>query len=317
MHKHRIILEHFELEEGKISFSKLRELQDRLTALAEGAVLNLVEGRSKPGRGKKPQWVHTMLDFQLTNLNAGSTILELEAPEIEEVYQNKQFALFEGPEAESLLRESAFGLACYVIDKATKEPQTTGLLDKYILQQIMAFEKLLDNENSQISLVSNGQSKVQETKIKYESLKQISITEKKIPESVKITVTGVLDVMRHQKEQMEVVTDAGQRIRAFPGKNYSIKKLKNHFGENVKIVGLAHFKADRTMKFLEILNIQKADAEEKTAEELTLPIFEDLDLKRLAKGQSWSGFDEKKFRKTIQELDVEESSEELLSLLKE
>ncbi len=52
MKKHRIILEKFDLEDGKISFSKLRKLQDHLTDLAEGAVLSLVEGRSKPGQGK-------------------------------------------------------------------------------------------------------------------------------------------------------------------------------------------------------------------------------------------------------------------------
>ncbi|HLR32360.1 MAG TPA: hypothetical protein VK074_07720 [Fodinibius sp.] len=83
------------------------------------------------------------------------------------------------------------------------------------------------------------------------------------------------------------------------------------------ITGQAHFRADRKWKFVEILHIQKADAEGKTTEELTLPIFKDLDLRRLAKEQSWSGFDEQKFRKTIQELEVEESSEELLALFKE
>jgi len=47
MHKHRIKIKNFDLENGKISFSKLAELQETLTALAEGAVLNLIEGRSK------------------------------------------------------------------------------------------------------------------------------------------------------------------------------------------------------------------------------------------------------------------------------
>jgi len=317
MHKHRIILEHFDLEEGKISFSKLHELQEKLTALAEGAVLSLVQGKSKPGRGKKPRWMREVLDFQLTGLNPGSTILEVEAVEIGQVYKNKQFALFEGTETERLLQESAFGLAGYVIDKAMNEPQESEMLDKYILQKITEFEKLLDNSQSQISLLSNGQSNVREARIKYESLKQISIAEQKIPEPVKTAIVGVLDVMRHQKEQMEVVTAKGQRIRAFPGNNYSIKHLKNFFGENVKITGLAHFKVDRNLKFVEILDIQKTNAEEKTTEELTLPIFEDVDLKRLAKEQSWRGFDEQKFKENIKELDIEEAPEELLALLKE
>src|SRR5699024_10540230 len=317
MHKHRIILENFDLEEGKISFSKLHDLQEKLTALAEGAVLSLVQGKSKPGRGKKPRWMREVLDFQLVGLNPGSTILEVEAKEIGQVYKNKQFALFDGPEAELLLQESAFGLTSFVIDKAIKEPQGSEMLDKYILQKITEFEKLLDSDQSQILLLSNGQSNVREAKIKYESLKQISIAEQKIPEPVKTAIVGVMDVMRHQKEQMEIVATTGQRIRAFPGTNLKIRKLKRFFGEKVKVTGLAHFKADRKLKYIEILNIQKADAEEKTTEELTLPIFEDLDLKRLAREQSWQGFDEKKFKKNIQELEIEETPEELLALLKE
>lgn len=317
MHKHRIILQHFDLEEGKISFSKLRALQDRLTALAEGAVLNLVEGRSKHDRGNKPKWLRDVLDFQLTALHAGSTILELEAPEIGSVYHYKQFALFDEPEAESLLQESAFSLASYVIEMATKEPQASEMLDKYLLQQITGFEKILDNEQSQIALVSNGQSKTRKVTIRKETLKKVSITEQKIPDSVKTTVTGVLDVMRHQKRQMEIITSNEQRIRAFPGNKYNIKNLNTFFGEKVKITGLAHFKTDRSLKFIEILDIRKADSGEQAAEELTLPLFEDLDLKRLAKEQDWTGFDVKKFKRNIRELEVEESPEELLALLKD
>ena len=316
MHKHRIILKHFDLAEGKISFSKLRELQDKLTTLAESAVLNLIEGRSKPGRGKKPKWLNQVLDFQLTGLNSGSTILEVEAPEISEHHSNRQLALFEEPEAETLLQESAFGLVSYVYDKAVNKPQESGWLDKYLLQQITGFKKLLDNEQSEILLISNSHSKVKEVSIKRESLEQISVTEQKVPESVKTAVTGTLDVMRHRKEQMEIVTSSGQLIRALPGEKYNIKNLNTFFGEKVKIVGLAHFKTDRSLKFMEILDIKKAGTTDKAAEELTLPVFEDLDLKRLAREQSWQGFNERAFKRTIKDLEVEESPEELLALLK-
>ncbi|MEX0719052.1 MAG: hypothetical protein WD509_02720 [Candidatus Paceibacterota bacterium] len=176
MHKHRIILKNFNLENGKISFSKLRELQDKLTALAEGAVLNLIEGRSKPGRGKKPTWLREVIDFQISGLNSGSTILEIEAPEIAQVYHGKQFAIFDEPEAERLLSESAFGLASYVYDKAISQPESSGMLDKYVLQKIMAFNKLLDNDNSEISLISNGQSQIKSVSIKKKTLERVLIT---------------------------------------------------------------------------------------------------------------------------------------------
>lgn len=317
MHKHRIILANFDLEEGKISFSKLKELQDKLTALAEGVVLNLVEGRSKPGRGQKPRWLKELIDFQITGLNPGSTILEIEAPRISQVYGNKQYGIFDKRESETLLNESAFGLTSYVFEKAIKNPESTALLDKYVLQKITAFEKLLDNNNSKISLISNGRSLVKSVTIQKKALEKVSVTEQKTRESVKTAVTGILDVMRHKKEQMEVVTAKEKRIRAFPGSNLNIKSLKTFFGEKVKVTGLAHFKTDGKLKYIEILDIQKADSKDTSAEELTLPIFENIDLKHLAKEQNWQGFDEKRFRQTIKEMKVEESPEELLALLKD
>ena len=229
MHKHRIILKNFDLENGKISFSKLAELQERLTALAEGAVLNLIEGRSKPSPGQKPKWLKEVIDFQITGLKSGSTILEIEAPEISEVYNGKQFGIFDGPEAETLLNESAFGLSSYLYDKAISQPESSGLLDKYLLQKITAFNKILDNDESEVNLISQGQSQIKSVSIKRTSLKKISVTEQKTRESVKTSITGMLDVMRHKKEQMEIVTTGDQRIRAFPGNNLNIKKLKNYF----------------------------------------------------------------------------------------
>lgn len=317
MHKHRIILDNFDLEKGKISFSKLKELQERLTALAEGAVLNLVEGRSKPGRGQKPKWLKKVLDFQITGLNPGSTILEIEAPEISHHYHNKQYGIFDEPEAETLLNESAFGLASYVYDKAVRTPESTALLDKYLLQKIIAFDRILDNDQPEISLISNGQSKIKSVVIQKKTLDKVSVTEQKTRGNVKTSVIGILDVMRHKKKQMEIVTVREKRIRAFPGNNLNIKNLKTFFGEKVNITGLAHFKTDGNLKYIEILDIQKADSKDYAAEELTLSIFEDIDLKRLAKEQEWQGFNEKKFKQTIKEIKVEESPEELLELLKE
>ncbi|WP_409029041.1 hypothetical protein [Gracilimonas sediminicola] len=317
MHKHRIILKNFNLENGKISFSKLAELQDRLTALAEGAVLNLIEGRSKPGRGQKPKWLKEVIDFQITGLNPGSTILEIEAPEISQVYQGKQFGIFDEVDAEKLLNESAFGLSSYVYDKAISQPESSGMLDKYLLQKVTDFNKILDNDNSEINLISNGKSKVKSVSIKKKTLEKVSITEQKTRESVKTPIIGTLDVMRHKKEQMEIVTTKDQRIRAFPGNNLNIKNLKKFFGEKVKITGLAHFKTDGNLKYIEILDIQTARGDAESIEELTLPIFEEIDLKRLAKEQEWQGFNEGKFKQSIKDMKVEESPEELLELLKE
>lgn len=316
MHKHRIILKNFDLEDGKISISKLKELLEKITALAEGAVLNLIEGRSKPRQGQNPKWLRDILDFQLTGISSGSTILNLEAPEIAKIYKNRQHGIFDEPEFETLFTGSAFDLACFTYRKAVESSETSVFIDKYLLQKITAFNNVLDSEFSEIILASQQKGKISYVGIQRKELAEISIIEHNTLESVKTSITGLLDVLRHNKEQMEIVTDEDKRIRAFAGDNFNIRNLKNFFGEKVKVTGLAHFKTDSNLKYIEILDIQPAVNSEGTIEELTLPIFDDLNLKRLAKEQSWHGFDEKKFREMIQELAIEESPEDLLELLK-
>lgn len=316
MHKHRIILKNFDLENGKISFSKLQELQEKLTVLAEGAVLNLLVGKSKPSRGKKPKWLQEVIDFQLSGLEKGSTILDIEAPEIGQIFKHKQYGFFEAPEAEQLLEGSALSLVSYVFDKAVREPKSSAFLDKYLLKQIIGFNKILDNEHSEIGLISNGKSVMKFVSIRKETLDQVSITEEKTRESVKTAVVGTLDVLRNKKKQLEIVTGKDERIRAIPGDKINIKNLKKFFGEKVKITGLAHFKIDGNLKYIEILDIRTAKENEQFIEELTLPIFEEIDLKRLANEQEWKGFNESKFKQIIKEMRVEESPEELLELLK-
>ena len=45
----------FTPKDGTISFFTIVELSEKLTALAESAVLSLVEGNSRPGQWKRPE----------------------------------------------------------------------------------------------------------------------------------------------------------------------------------------------------------------------------------------------------------------------
>ena len=55
MHHHRILLKKITRKDVIISFTVISELSVKLTALAESAVLSLVEGNSRPGQGKRSE----------------------------------------------------------------------------------------------------------------------------------------------------------------------------------------------------------------------------------------------------------------------
>ena len=68
-------------KDGTITFSTLTELSEKLTALAGSAVLSRAEGNSRPGQGKRPEWLKEVIGFTLSGLHEGSTVPEPDAPE--------------------------------------------------------------------------------------------------------------------------------------------------------------------------------------------------------------------------------------------
>src|SRR5688572_229468 len=92
--KHIIRLQGFDLEKGKISFSLLANLNQRLIRLSESTLLSFVEGNSTIKRGKQAEWLSKSLDFQLSGVKVGSTILEIEAPVLKETISSMQVPMF-------------------------------------------------------------------------------------------------------------------------------------------------------------------------------------------------------------------------------
>ncbi|MEM6963425.1 MAG: hypothetical protein AAF573_01585 [Bacteroidota bacterium] len=129
--KHILKLRGYESENGKIPFSLLRELSEQLTRLAESTLLLYVEGNSKIKRGKTPDWLSKSIDFRLTGIREGSTILDIEAPVLSESMENIQIPLFQGFEVDKLQETSALDLSFFVYEQALNNKEDSYLLDKY------------------------------------------------------------------------------------------------------------------------------------------------------------------------------------------
>ena len=69
-----------------------------------------MEGNSRPGQGKRPEWLKGVTDFTLSGLHEGSTVPEPGTPEIQSNSKNKAFGLFGEPETGGPISQRAFGL---------------------------------------------------------------------------------------------------------------------------------------------------------------------------------------------------------------
>ena len=70
-------------DEGQIKMATLRRVMEALLVTAERTTRLLATGAGS-GRGAKPQWLDATIDFTITGLKSGSTIFDIEAPQLSE-----------------------------------------------------------------------------------------------------------------------------------------------------------------------------------------------------------------------------------------
>jgi hypothetical protein len=274
---HKITLAGFAIENGKIPFSMLNELSEHLLKVAGGALRLYVDGNSQAGPGKEPEWLKKSLDFHLVGLKNGSTVLEVEAPLLKETLSNAQFPL-------------------------------TDLLDKHLLKEMMGFKKFLsDDARISIDFANTGKQIVLEK----ENISRIKALEESTPKSIKIKLTGKLDVMRHTRSQLEIITP-DKRIRATLAQKFSIDEAKSFFGQEITVTGIANYNPAGQITSIELQTISKANENDTFFKTTVAPLQQQVSLKLLAKEKKYKGSD---LDKVVGKWPGEETIEELLSMV--
>jgi hypothetical protein len=284
--KHTINLKGFNLEKGKISLSLLEKLSNHLISLAESTMLSFIEGKSYKKRGKLPDWLSKSLDFQLTGIKEGSTILELEAPQLSETLDAIPQLLFEDIQPDEITNNSALGFSMYAYEQVVNEKYDSYLLDKNLLKEMSNFDKFLAGNDSQIIITNQNNQK--SSIIKREYLEKIKNIEIKTPEPIRTRITGVLDLIKHSNEQLELLVN-NKRIRAYLSDKVSLNDIIKFFGKEISVLGLINYKPSNEAKSIEIHSFETANDNDTFFKTIPESIKEEIDLKQLASKQNYIG----------------------------
>lgn len=308
--KHTINLKGFNLENGKISFSLLEKLSNHIISLAESTMLSFIEGKSFKKRGKLPDWLMKSLDFQLTGIKEGSTILDIEAPQLSETLDAIPQVLFEDIKPDEIINNSALGFSMYAYEQVINEKYDSYLLDKNLLKEMSNFNKFLIGNDSQI-IITNQNNKKSST-ISKEYLEKIKNVEINTPEPVRARITGKLDVIKHSNEQLELLVQ-NKRIRAYLSENVVLNGIVKFFGKEITVVGLVNYKPSSEAKSIEIHSFEKSTDGDSFFKTIPETIKEEIDLKQLASKQSYEGTE---LNEILGKWPGEESIQELLESIK-
>lgn len=284
--KHTINLKGFNLEKGKISFSLLEKLSNHIVSLAESTMLSFIEGKSLKKRGKLPDWLKKSIDFQLTGINEGSTILDIEAPQLSETLDAIPRVLFEDIKPNEIIKNSALGFSMYAYEQVINEKYDSYLLDKNLLKEMSNFNQFLVANESQIIITNQNNKKSSTISKKY--LEKIKNVEINTPEPVRAKITGILDLIKHSNKQLELLVQ-NKRIRAYLSEKVVLSDIVKFFGKEITVVGLVNYKPSNEAKSIEISSFEESNDDDSFFKTIPETIKEKIDLKQLAVKQSYGG----------------------------
>ena len=304
--RYKLRLTGLQENEGQIKATSLRRIIDALLKTAERATRLLATGEGS-GKGPKPKWLDAAVDFTVTGLTPGSTVLDIEAPSLRETAQD-QFAQQDFWREQPKLDDTALDIAACAIEEANSDDPAGDRFDSSVLEAIIKFDKVTGNSETRYELIPEN-SNHSGFKLDREICVRVHNQLKSIPSPRAFIVSGMLDEIKHGGGRFRLLTSRNSQLLGRLHNDFpDIEVLRSLWGTPTTVEGIVHFKANGQPRLIEARRMRSSVEGDKIFEELpmnieggtekTLERFRSTDLGKLE--GSWPG---------------DESIEELMSLL--
>ena len=238
---------------GEISASRLQRVIDALLRTAEAATRLLVTGRGA-GTGTKPSWLRASVDFMITGIESGSTVLEIEAPFLGDTAHDQisqQDLWYEKPN----FNETALDLAILAIRDTESSEAAGNRFDSAVLQSVLKFKLATSSSDVRCELSSQDHEHgtvVLDTQL-YSRLEERL---RNIPVPRAFVVSGKLDEIKYQKGRFRILISNGTNILGnLHPDALDIEVLRYKWGKMVTVDGMVYFKSDGNPRYIEARRI--------------------------------------------------------------
>lgn len=241
-----------EEDNGTIEFDRLSLLAKSTKDIATKALMFNYKGFSQINPDKK---LKDALKINLEGISGNSkdgTRLTLECSTFSETIKTLQLDAFENKEP--LLSMTPMALVIDVFRKALNMDSSDMDLDKPLLKSLLNFRKNFLNKD-EIFLLSN-RGTIPEIEIKHTDFLKISKLEESIPNPKNVIISGKLDEMKVSKGRLGLQTNDGI-VNIYTNDSGTISHIKEYMGQDLTINGVAHFKTNGDINFIDILSFAK------------------------------------------------------------
>lgn len=239
-------------DNGTIELDRLSILAKSTKDIATKSLMLKYRGFSQINPDKK---LKKALDIKLEKISGNledGTKLTFDCNNFSDSIKSLQLNAFSNKE--EILKMSPMSLVINSFKQALDEDENDIDLDKPLLKSLLNFKKNFLNEDEIIYLSNRGS--IPEVRITKEDFQKISKLEDSIPEPRKVIVSGKLDEMKVSKGKLGLQTLEGI-VNVFAKESNIINNIVEFMGKDITISGIAHFKPNGQLSFIDIQEFKK------------------------------------------------------------
>ena len=229
---------------GRIELDRMEFLAKHVKSIAQKALLLQLFGYSKVSM---PQSLSKYLNVFLTQTQGidGDTMLTLDADNFKNI--PVQLDLFKEKKALNTLTPIALVIQSFTA--ALSDDEDKNQIDEPLIDELLRFKKFFNTDTERVQLTNR--STIPEVEFSRKEIDKIENLYKAIPKPQKTVIAGVIDEMKFSREQVVVTTADNKKIVVIVAKEL-FQDLKEYFGLEIAINGLAHFKPGGQLSYVKM-----------------------------------------------------------------
>ena len=239
--------------EGRIKAKRLVRVVGALVETAERATRLSAIGEGK-SRGSKPGWLNATVDFTVTGLKTGSTVIDLEAPSLRDTAYGV-FAQRDLWREQPDLDDTALDLAALAIEEAGTDCPEGDRFDGSVLDAILKFARSGGTSGISYELIPRDSARGHFTldeQVCARVKKQVS----NIPPPKAFVVTGMLDEIKHGGGRFRLLLEKNSYILGRLNADFlDVEALRFLWGKPTTVEGIVHFKVNGQPRLIEARKI--------------------------------------------------------------
>jgi hypothetical protein len=247
-----------DVDNGLIEFDRLNFLTKSTKDIATKALMFTLRGFSDIAPDKNLKKALAMRLQSISGSGQEGTSLTIDCTQFSETIKGVQMDMFKP--LEEVLQLTPMALVIHSFQTALNDESEDADLDKPLVKSLMSFKKNFISDNEIFYLANRGT--IAEVRLTKDDFQKIDQLEDSIPEPKKVIVNGQLDEMKVSKGKLGLQTEQGF-VNVFANDKTIIQNIVSYMGKEVTISGMAHYKPNGQLSFVEILEYSEPRARDK------------------------------------------------------